>query len=159
MSCHEHGVAGTALDEREVEVEDLEGRIANTEAALNTANARLEEEADSRAASSPLSPFTGGPEDAELEPQLPDITDKAPQRGTGAADDQAVKVEQLEELVAELQSQLKDLHAANTGKQTLLESAQVWPLQLTLNLAFLYPSLRSCSLRAQLPSCSISHAF
>lgn len=117
-------IAGTALDEREQQVEDLEGRIASTEAALNTANARLEEEADSRAASSPLSPFGRGP-DAELEPQLPDITDKVPQRGAGNEDAQTRKVEQLEELVAELQTQLKELHAANSERQTLLENAQV----------------------------------
>ena len=113
-------------------MEDLEGRIASTEAALNTANARLEEEVDSRAASSPMSPLTRGPGDVDLEPQLPDITDKPPQRGTGAEDDSAGKVEQLEELVAELQAQLKELHTANTGKQTLLDSAQVWLLHRIL---------------------------
>ena len=123
--------AGTALGEREQQVEDLEGRIANTEAALNTANARLEEEADSRAASSPLSPFAQGPGDADLEPRLPDIVDKVDRRVLGGEDSQA-KVEQLEEVVAELQAKLKELHAANGQKQALLEQAQVQSLAIRL---------------------------
>lgn len=115
--------SGTALEAKEQEVEDLEGRIANTEAALNTANAQLEDEADSRGLPTPQSRGLG---DTAFEPQLPDIMDKGAQREDYPGQSQAEKLEELEDVVANLQSELRELRTLHSEQQSQLELAQVY---------------------------------
>lgn len=116
---------GAAVGEREAQIEDLEDRIARTEAALNTATAQLEEEGDSRSAGSPYA-APRGPNDAVLEPQLPDIVDKGPAKGSQMADDQADRLDHLEDLVSQLQAELRRLQEAHADGQAQLEISQVF---------------------------------
>ena len=119
------------MGEREVEIEGLEDRIASTEAALNTANAQLEEETDSLASRSPMA-GPRAPSDAALQPELPDIVES--QRMPNGAESQGGRVEQLEETVAELRTELQGLTEAHSDQQKQLELAKVGaPLPILYN--------------------------
>ena len=106
-----------------MQIEDLEGRIASTEAALNTATADLEEKEELLSPMAQVGPLDDGrPQDSGLEPRLPDIIEKGPPRGANAQNEQ---IEQLEELVAELKTELQELQEAYAKNQGALQETKV----------------------------------
>lgn len=111
------------LDDREMHIEDLEGRVANAEAAMHTATATMEEQAEALSPSAQAGPTEDkSPEEALLEPRLPDISEKGLSRGANLHSEQ---VEQLEELVAELRAELQDLQESHVHQRGQLQATQV----------------------------------